>query len=65
MWYNEEIVSINLDTKFYCIRYTDKDKGDITAVVDVRRYLVAKEVYKKKQGSTKRQTKKNMHSKSK
>ena len=50
LWNDGEIVSINLNTKFYCIRYTDKGKEDMT-VAYVQRYWVTKEVNKKKRGS--------------
>ena len=30
MAHDVEIVSINLDTKFYHIRYTDRDEEDVT-----------------------------------
>ena len=52
LWYDGEIVSINLNTKFYHIRYTDKDKEDMT-VADVRRYWVVKVVNKNKSGRKK------------
>ena len=43
LWYDGEEVSINLDTKFYCIKYMAKDVED-TTVADVRIYWVPKEV---------------------
>ena len=33
MIYGQEIESINLNTKFYPIRYTDKDEEDMTIEV--------------------------------
>ena len=48
--YDGEIVSINLDTKFYHIRYTDGDEKDMT-VSDVQNFWIAKRVNKKKRGS--------------
>ena len=53
MAYYGEIVSINLDTKFYHIRYTDEDEEYMT-VSDVQRFWIAKEVNKKKRCSKKR-----------
>ena len=53
MAYDGEIVSLNLDKKFYHIRYTDRDEEDMT-VLDVKRFWIAKEVNKKKRGSKKR-----------
>ena len=50
MSYDGEIVSINLNTKFYLIRYTDRDEEDIT-VSEVQRFWIAKEVNKKKRDS--------------
>ena len=60
MVYDGEIVSINLDTKIYHIRYTYVDEEDMT-VPDVRRFWIAKEVDKKKRGSknNKQQSDKN------
>ena len=55
MAYDGEIVSINLDTKFYHIKYTDGDEEDMT-VSDVQKFWIPKEVDKKKRGSKKRQT---------
>ena len=50
MTYDGEIVSINLDTKFYPIRYTDGDEEDMN-VLDVQRFWITKEVDKKKRDS--------------
>ena len=55
MAYDEEIVSINLDTKFYHIKYSDGDEKDMT-VSDIRKFWISKEVDKKKRGNKKRQT---------
>lgn len=53
--YDREIVSINLDTKLYHIKYSDVDKEDMT-VSDIRKFWIAKKVDKKKRGSKKQRT---------
>ena len=53
--YDGEIVSINLDTKFYHIKYSDGDEEDMT-VSDIRKFWIAKEVDKKKRSNKKRRT---------
>ena len=45
-----EIVSINLDTKFYHIRYTDEDEKDMI-VSGVQKFWIAKEVNNEKRES--------------
>ena len=50
MAYDGEIASINLDTKFYHIKYSDGDEEDMT-VSDIQQIWIAKEVNKKKRGS--------------
>ena len=55
MAYDGEIVSVNPDTKFYRIRYSDRDEEDMT-VSDIQRFWIAKEVNKKKRGNKKQQT---------
>ena len=53
--YDGEIVSVNLETKLYHIKYSDGDEEDMT-VSDIRKFWIAKEVNKKKRGSKKRRT---------
>ena len=48
--YDGEIVSVNLETKLYHIKYSDGDTEDMT-VSDIRKFWIAKEVDKKKRGS--------------
>ena len=55
MAYDGEIVSINLDTKFYHIRYSDGDEEDMT-VSDIQKFSIAKEVDEKRRASKKRRT---------
>ena len=55
MAYDGEILSINLDTKFYHIRCSDGDEEDMT-VSEKQKFWITKEVDKKKRGSKKRQT---------
>ena len=54
MAYDGEIVSINLDTKFYHIRYSDGDEEDM-AVSDKQKFWIAKEIDKEKRGRKKQQ----------
>ena len=48
MTYDGEIISINLDTNFYHIRYSDRDEKDMTVSV-IRKFGLPKRLTKRKE----------------